>query len=186
MAELSITWDTAALIPFKQGKISSALFSTVKQAGGDGLRTLRTYGSRYVRNRKGLKLKRVREGLTPHFPRGGRSTDDLVWTLRIDGSPIPVADYPYRQQRRGVKVRINKGSPKLIAGAFVATMKSGHVGVFVREGKRRLPIRELYSSTLANVFGDTGMVQKGFDEVKAKMQATYDRLLPAALAKSLK
>ncbi|MCO6050626.1 hypothetical protein NGM99_12615 [Mesorhizobium sp. RP14(2022)] len=34
-------------------------------------------------------------------------------------------------------------------GAFVQTMKSGHVGVFMRTSDKRLPIRELYGVNIA-------------------------------------
>ena len=37
-----------------------------------------------------------------------------------------------------------KGGLDIFEGAFVATMKSGHKGVFKRKGKERLPIKELY------------------------------------------
>lgn len=181
-----ITWNQADLIPFKQGKLTTSLFQAVKRAGSDGLRTMRTFGSRYVRNRKKLKLKRVREGLTPRFPSSGSGMRDLEWSLKVDGSPIPVSDYPSRQLRKGVKTTINVNSPKLIKGAFIATMKNGHTGVFVRAGKERLPINKLFSSTLVDVFHDTKMIPNAFREVQAKMEETYQRLLPIALAKTLK
>jgi hypothetical protein len=41
---------------------------------------------------------------------------------------------------------------KAIANAFIAVMTSGHRGVFVRVGKKRLPIRELYGPSLGKVF----------------------------------
>lgn len=39
-----------------------------------------------------------------------------------------------------------------IPGAFLATLSSGHVGVFKRTGKSRLPIRQLHGPSVAQVF----------------------------------
>lgn len=41
---------------------------------------------------------------------------------------------------------------KSIPNAFIAVMKSGHRGVFVRINKKRLPIRELYGPSIGKVF----------------------------------
>jgi hypothetical protein len=48
--------------------------------------------------------------------------------------------------KTGISVAVKRGSRKKIAGAFIATMKSGHVGVFWRKGKKtgRTPVEELY------------------------------------------
>lgn len=57
-----------------------------------------------------------------------------------------------------VTVRVLQASGrKVVKGSigrrpFIATMKSGHVGVFVRTGGRRLPIRELFSVSLPQAF----------------------------------
>ena len=40
---------------------------------------------------------------------------------------------------------------KLLAGSFIARMKSGHVGVFKRLGQRRTPIAELFGPSVALV-----------------------------------
>lgn len=76
------------------------------------------------------------------------------------GRPIPLIQYKARQTAKGVTVDVQKGR-KLIAGAFIATMRGGHRGVFVREagGKHRkvnktrggwhqLPIRELFGPSV--------------------------------------
>lgn len=48
--------------------------------------------------------------------------------------------------KRGIKVMVRKGSRKIVEGAFIAQMRSGHVGVFQRrmETGEKLPIKELY------------------------------------------
>lgn len=48
-----------------------------------------------------------------------------------------------KQQKRGIKV-----GKFTFKGAFVATMKSGHTGIFMRQGKSRLPIIEQFINVI--------------------------------------
>ncbi len=43
----------------------------------------------------------------------------------------------------GVPVEVKKGAPKILRHAFLVTFTSGHVAIFVREGKDRFPIGSL-------------------------------------------
>ena len=63
----------------------------------------------------------------------------LFFTIRIFSKRIPLSEFKPRQTRSGVTFSVKKGSRKLIPRAFLATMKSGHVGVMVRKqsGKGR-------------------------------------------------
>ena len=56
-----------------------------------------------------------------------------------------------KQTAQGVSYR-GQGGRRLIAHAFIATMKSGHRGIFKRLGKARLPIRELEGVSVYTVF----------------------------------
>lgn len=76
--------------------------------------------------------------------------------ISVSGRPIPLVEFDARQTRRGVSVKV-KGSRKIVGPAFIATMKSGHRGVYLREmvgGKRagRLPIKQLFSLSLPVAF----------------------------------
>ena len=53
--------------------------------------------------------------------------------IRIRGGRTPLIAFSARQTRQGVRVRIKQS--KLIKGAFIQTMPSGHKGVFWRTGK---------------------------------------------------
>ena len=54
-------------------------------------------------------------------------------TVRVRGRRTPLIDFSARQTRVGVSVRIR--ARKVVKGAFIATMPSGHRGVFRRTGK---------------------------------------------------
>jgi hypothetical protein len=91
------------------------------------------------------------QAITPEITLQRASGTDIAgmsWAVDVSGEPVPLVAYPYRQTKQGVSVEVNRGKRTLLKGAFVATLKSGHVGVFRRQGKARLPIEELRGSSL--------------------------------------
>jgi hypothetical protein len=78
--------------------------------------------------------------------------------LVVQGRRIPLISFgargpePSRGKGRGVSWR-NPGSPRSRdPHAFIATMSSGHRGVFKRTGTGRTPIVELHGPSLVRVF----------------------------------
>jgi hypothetical protein len=55
-----------------------------------------------------------------------------------------------RQLKRGVKFG-GPGGRRLIEGAFIARMKSGHLGVYLRRGPARLPIVEQHAQSAGGI-----------------------------------
>jgi hypothetical protein len=63
---------------------------------------------------------------------------DLKGVFDVTSKPIPLINYQATQTKKGVSVRVLRGGSKsLIKHAFIATMPSGHKGVFWRESKQR-------------------------------------------------
>lgn len=56
-----------------------------------------------------------------------------VAIIRVKGARTPLISFGARQTKRGVSVKVR--TKKFIKGAFIATMPSGHKGVFWRTGK---------------------------------------------------
>lgn len=126
-----------------------------------------TAGSREVRKagynlkasdiKKALKLKRATQS-------------NLTATVTASGRPVPLIQYGARQTAKGVTVSVLNGR-KVIPGAFIATMPTGHTGVFVLQpgGKHRkfkkagktswhqLPIRELYGPAIPDAMANAGV-----------------------------
>jgi hypothetical protein len=79
----------------------------------------------------------------------------LSATITASANPIPVlaqgarGPEPSRGQGRGVTANTPQ---RRYPHAFIATMPSGHRGVFQREGRKRLKIKELTSASVAAVF----------------------------------
>lgn len=191
MAEelISITFDPRPLDAFKRGAsgkgIVRAVAKATSKAGADAIRKTRVESSREIRARKKLRAGFVNKGL-PTSRKGSMSRiDSLEWRMDVSGKGVPMKTYPARQTKKGVTVQVNAGKRKLVKGAFIARMKSGHVGVFMRMGKKRLPIEELYSSTLAHVFRDADVIPKVQGIAQSAFTSTFSRLLPAELDKIL-
>jgi hypothetical protein len=71
----------------------------------------------------------------------------------------------------------------LLKGAFVATMKSSHVGIFRREGKARPPIEELRGSRPVDALLHQGEAQGVADRGGQSFAATFKRVLPIEVGK---
>ena len=121
-------------------------------------------GSREVR-KAGYNLKASDIKRALKISRATQSS--LKATVTAGGRPIPLIQYGARQTSKGVTVNVLSGR-KLIPGAFIATMQSGHTGVYVREpGSKHkkvlkagraswhgLPIRELFGPAIPDALAN--------------------------------
>ena len=125
--------------------------------------------------KKGIKVRRASPG-------------NLRASVVASGRPIPLIQYGARQTAKGVTVSVLKGR-KLIKGAFIATMPSGHRGVFVREagGKHKkvnrggkaswheLPIRELFGPAVPDGLANKAVQQALQQLITEKFPAILQR-----------
>lgn len=101
----------------------------------------------------GLKSGDIKKAMTVHEA----SSQRLEARLGIGLKRIPLISFnargpePSRGRGRGVSYRLRGGAGR-ISNAFIATMRSGHRGVFVRGAKGRLPIGERFGPSLGHVF----------------------------------
>lgn len=113
----------------------------------------RTVQVRSISKDMGLKQADVRKVMTI-----GQATAELhVASLTAAGARIPLYAFsakgpmPSRGRGRGVTYRLPGGRGRA-EHAFIAKMRSGHIGVFQRRGKGRLPIAELHGPSIPKVF----------------------------------
>jgi len=71
----------------------------------------------------------------------------------------------------------------LAQGAFLATMKSGHVGIFRRRGAARLPIQELLGSRPVDALLHEGEADGVAERGGRSFGETFTRVLPMELGK---
>lgn len=174
---ITIHVDTSGLVPWRT-RLDEATRRAAQMAGSSAIRAMRAEGSRRIRERKAMKVGHIGKALTIVYP---TSKEQLIWKVRASGNIVPVAAFPHRQTKRGVSVEINKGSRSFIRSAFVATLKSGHEGVFRRTGKARLPIKEAFTTRVADAFRDAlpAVTERG----RAVFTSTFTRVLPLETAK---
>lgn len=114
-----------------------------------------------------LKISDIKKGLSIVRATPGQLTAKVV----ASGRPIPLIGYGARKSSKGVSVSVLHGR-KVISGAFIATMPSGHKGVFIRVGKQHkkvskgghavwsgLPIKELFGPSLPDGLANVAVQQ---------------------------
>lgn len=143
----------------------------VQQIGSVAInRTLTTERSHIVKTlatKINMRQKDIRDLIIPH----NANYNSLRGDLTISRKAIPLIDFiGTRETRHGVTFQTLKNRPRMIVeDAFIATMKSGHTGVFERRrraGKyaafgprmNRLPIDERYGRTLTGYLHDAPAV----------------------------
>lgn len=168
---------------FRSSAVKRAAAAAMRKAGSSALRAMRADGKRRVRSRKRIKAEYLaNRGLPLDYPSRSADIDAMVWTMHVHGKEVPLGKYPARQTKRGVSVQVNKGGKRtLIRGAFIAQMRSGHVGVFMREGRRRLPIQHALSTRTSDVFQDRGMADAVLGRGATVLYSGFRRLMPLEL-----
>ncbi|MFT3843359.1 MAG: hypothetical protein QM723_40630 [Myxococcaceae bacterium] len=178
---IEITIDRSEIEKF--AGLGKGVASAVFRGGSRALRTMRTASTRSIRMRKRIKLRVVNDSLVLTFPKT-KELDSMLWRMDVKGTRMPVKEFQPRQTRAGVSVMINQGQRKVIPGAFIATMKSGHEGVYRRVGGvKRLPIRELYTTRVADLFADAGMIPAVVAQTLRAFNSEFDRVLAMELKK---
>jgi hypothetical protein len=106
--------------------------------------------------------------------------------LEITGNRIPLIDFaargpePSRGRGRGVSYRLPGGRSR-DPHAFIATMPSGHRGVFKRTGKERNPIIQSHGPSLVNVFRNK--LDFGAERAKAALEEQVRLVIAFALSR---
>lgn len=113
----------------------------------------RTVAVRVIAQDMGIKQADVRKAMEI---KQGRVESEHTIALEVTGARIPLVKWvrnpiPGVRRRGGVSARLPGGAGRY-PRAFVARMKSGHVGVYARRDRARLPIDELYGPSIVGVF----------------------------------
>jgi hypothetical protein len=175
--------ELAKVLAMVTGLQRGPVVRALRKAGSTALRDMLSELSKRVRTRKRIRVGAIRQALKLRRA-GGTRIEDLEWAIDVTGKALRVADYPgFRQTKRGVTVQINRGKRSLIEGAFVAKMRSGHRGVFVRRGRRRLPIDEKFASRVIDAVSHRGETDAILDRGRTSLVSTFVRVLPGELAK---
>lgn len=143
--------------------------------------SVRAQMAREVAKDMGIKVGAAREAITVVKA----TPTSLAVRVTARGRPIPLINFnakgpqPSRGKGRGVSYTM-QSQRKTLTHAFIASVGSGgHRGVFVRSGRRRLPIRELHGPSIARVFGKLTPVgeRKASEALMSNLTHEIDREL---------
>jgi len=179
---ISIRVSTTELRELLTHGCPAAILRAARKAGSTALRDMRAEASKRIRARKRIRVSATRRVLDIRTAKGS-TLESLEWALRVRGGSVPLSAYPHRQVKSGVSVEVNVGERKILKSAFVATMRSGHEGIFLRRGSKRLPIAERMSSRPVDVLLNEGEADALATRGQVAFGATFMRLLPIEMAK---
>jgi hypothetical protein len=143
----------------------------------------RTEGKRAIA--EGYTIKRSE--IKPRLKRARRNSLRAELSVYSKKLGLSLTKFKATKLKRGVKVAVKRGVPKLLPGAFKATMKSGHEGVFYREGDKRLMSKGRYAGKkykrqpIVERFGPNVPVLFASRKVNKRMNDKIEDKLPAIL-----
>jgi hypothetical protein len=117
------------------------------------LEQARTSMSREIRAEFNMPAAKVNQALRitrASFKRGVLEIEGVLESPTKRGRSLNLINFAARRTAKGVTVKVKReGARKLIPGAFIAN--EGRT-VFIREGKKRLPIKALQTIDIAQMF----------------------------------
>lgn len=191
---VEVKWDKSQIAALAVGPMKSAVKAALRKAGSTALRDMRAEATKRIRERKRIKPRYIRDALSLRTT--GGAIKDMEWALNVSGKPIPLIAYPHKAvkgklgKRRmgprspgGLLVEVNVGKQTFVRGAFVATMRSGHQGIFRRRGTSRLPIQELLGSRPVDALLHAGESEAVAFRGYQSFAQTFTRVLPMEIGK---
>ncbi|RAV18827.1 phage tail protein [Paenibacillus contaminans] len=144
------------------GKLDKDVRQSFYSALSRTTQRLKTESGRKARETYIVKTKTVTDQVV--LRRGSASS--LSSELRWKGRNLPLLQFRTTprnipaKQPRVLKAAVKRaGGNKPIDGAFLARMSTGHIGVFRRSARRRLPIGELYGPAVPIMLNNPGVVE---------------------------
>jgi hypothetical protein len=192
---ISVQWDTRGIAGLETGKLKGAVRRALSKAGKTALRDMRSEASKRIKARKRIASKYISRALSLRAAKSG-DIAGMSWALNVSGQPVPLIACPHSMVRGragkgaigprsqgGVAVEVNTGKRTLVRGAFLATMRSGHEGIFQRRGAARLPIHELLGSRPVDALLHPGEADAVAARGGRSFGDTFTRLLPLEIDK---
>jgi hypothetical protein len=173
---IAFEWNSRD-VPFARGggAAEKALARALRLAGNQALRVMAEESESHVTGRKVIDRDRVKAGLDLIFPGSKDVIASLVWTERVSGEAMPLSRFPFIAARV-LRVRVNQASGfKAIKGAFARRLGSGHLGIFRRKGRERLPIQELWTTRISDAMGDDGAVDRVQGKAMERFSSAFER-----------
>jgi len=146
-------------------ELSKAVYRAAQRAAQSGV----TIVKREISDETTLKQSTIAKAVKKYVH--GNPIAEYSIGVRISDTARPLSEFNFTPKtpkpRTAPTVEIYRGvKKKFEKGAFVQRMPSGHIGVFERVGKNRLPIRELRGPAITGIFKENeGLQDRVFDRI---------------------
>lgn len=148
-----------------------------------GLSHTKTQAFKQVKTVYAVKQSALNEATTTRVQKA--STGNLAGYISFSGVKIPLYKFKVtpKEPRKGQKVRagVMKGGGATFDSAFIAKMKSGHIGIFERITSRRLPIEEKMGLSAAQMVKNEvimdQLTKEAQEKVDERLKHEIDRIL---------
>lgn len=148
-----------------------------------GLSHTKTQAFKQVKTVYAVKQSALNEATTTRVQKA--STGNLAGYVSFSGVKIPLYKFQVtpKEPRKGQKVRagVMKGGGATFDSAFIAKMKSGHIGIFERITSRRLPIEEKMGLSAAQMVKNEVIIdqltKEAQEKVDERLKHEIDRIL---------
>lgn len=180
---MRITIEGAERVAMELGEMPERATRAMVRAMNRAIASGRTVMVREVARDTGLTQAVVRAAMRMQEATWGRPIAELAASLR----PLSLSKFGARQTTRGVTANLGPGGGgrKVYPNAFLATMRSGHTGVFERQlpstrkspgawGKN-LPIGEKHGPSIGHVFRKYRPL--GISRVEEQFEKEFDHEL---------
>ncbi len=156
----------------------------VSRAINRATQTARTEAARKVR-----QTYRIKHGdVLKTIKISQASPGNLTGTVVSSGNVTPLYKYkvtpkaPSPNRKVSIRASVKKGGGGPIKSAFVARAKSnGYTGVFVRSGKARYPIVQLYGPAIPQAIGNDDVSKWVEEKAQERLEQRLDHEISRAL-----
>lgn len=105
------------------------------------------------------------------------TTSDVCGVIRFAGTQIPLYKYTLTNPKYPIqraRVQAGQKTATTFEHAFIAKMKSGHLGIFERNAKDSLPIKEIMGSSMQTMAGNEETMNKASEEANKMLDARIE------------
>ncbi|MBW1712587.1 MAG: phage tail protein [Deltaproteobacteria bacterium] len=157
----------------------------------DTAKKTRTEVRKAVRTRYNVKAGRLNKALSTVKAKPQSleakvvARSQVIGLIHFGARPSRPAAEGARRPKKGVSFTVTRQAGRsMIPGSFVARMKSGHLGVYVRKGRARLPIQEKFGPAVPSMVGHEDVISQVAPRIDAILEANVRRRLNLALVKA--
>ncbi len=161
------------------GEIPGALPKAQASAINRSLITARAEIVRAVRKEYVIKAEDVRSTIRVT----NASAASPMGQIKSMGGPIPLVKFDASKDNP-VRARVKKnGAKKPIKHAFRQTMGNGYQGLWIRAGKARYPLKQLYGPSIPQMIGNENVIksveEKAIETLDKRIDHEINRILEA-------